>query len=178
MAKTTEQGLKGGTVFNALGKSIEEITAKLKEQIATYGMTTAQVDAYKLAQEGATEKQLEGIKALGERLELTGFAKSIKEQVKTPLEKAKEQLDKLKQAFEAKLIDSETYQRGITQALSSASEKSSGPSIEKAEGPKFAAGSRQGRRMPERPFSMRWEPRSISRCRMRPSRHLITPWRW
>lgn len=102
-----------------LQKSIEDITDKLKEQIATFGQSADAVDLYRLKLAGATEEQIKGVRqlqdslrALNERREaemkaareveqrqkqLQAEAESLRSAYRTPQERLTDELNKIRE---------------------------------------------------------------------------------
>lgn len=63
-AQAAREGLGQNSGIDGIGKGVADLTEKLKEQAATFGMTAAEADIYKLATQGATAEQLAGAWAL------------------------------------------------------------------------------------------------------------------
>ncbi|MDB5297655.1 MAG: phage tape measure protein [Phycisphaerales bacterium] len=86
--------------------AVNGLTEKLKEQIATLGMSKEAVDIWGIAQQGATEAQLEGLRGLSGELayyqkvrdtqkELANEAKRMVEEARSPWEKLNDQLNRV-----------------------------------------------------------------------------------
>ena len=110
-----------------LNDSVADLTADLKTQIATFGMSSTEADLYKLAQQGATEAQLADARALGGQLEaltkadeakkqMQDDAKSLIDATRTPFEKFQAQVADVRKLLDAGLIDQTTFARATTQA--------------------------------------------------------------
>lgn len=105
-------------------KDAEDLTASLKMQGATFGMTADQVAIYKLKMEGATDAQLAAAKAQAklnaEQKEYADAAKtafdegkSVTEIVMTPLEKQAAEIERLNALRQVGAITEETYGRAV-----------------------------------------------------------------
>lgn len=123
VARLASQNLGLGKSMETVGDAIKGVTDKLQEQVATFGKSASEVELYKLAQQGATAEQLAGARALTEQLkglekskkaqdDLENFAKGLKDKTLTPLEKYRQELGKVQEAFDKGLIDQTTFDRG------------------------------------------------------------------
>lgn len=121
-AKVATENAKGANAIDSLGKSISDLTKKLKDQADAFGLTAEEADIFKLAQQGATEAQLADAKAQAERLralakskeesdQLKDFAKGLNEGTRTAGEVLKDELAKISKARDAGLIDDQTARR-------------------------------------------------------------------
>lgn len=119
VAAKIKEGLGANNPFEALTTGIDDLTKKLKEQIATFGMSAEAIEIWKLSQQGATAEQLKGVTALQRQYrgmdeakkkqdELKDFAKEIEKSTRTPIQQAADQFKKLDAAFRAGLIDQKT----------------------------------------------------------------------
>lgn len=104
------------TVTKELLGDIEALEAKLKEQVATFGMAGNAVEIYKLQQRGATEEQLRAVKALDEELKLLEKEEKLKQKAEqltkkhlTPLQKLTEGQNELNEMLQKGLIDVHTH---------------------------------------------------------------------
>lgn len=141
VAKLGQANKKTNDGMAAVATSVGTLNEKLREQVATFGMSASEAEIYQLAQKGATAEQLAQAKALSAQLkgledskkaqdDLASFAKGLKDKALSPLEKYREQLGKIRQAFDQGLIDKSTFDRSTA-----AAKKEAGGS----EAPKFAA---------------------------------------
>lgn len=108
-------------------KAIEKLKQKLKEQEATYGMSQAQIDVYRLAQMGATEADVAAAKAIADKLDaqtaekkqLNEAAKVMEkyqaaaEKVKSPQEKFAAEQKNLQEMLDKGLISAEAFNHEI-----------------------------------------------------------------
>lgn len=104
-------------------QKVDELTTSLREQAATFGMTTRQVDIWRLAQAGAGAEALRAAKAIDEHLtklekqkELLEKGKQITEENRTPQEKFIEQQKLLNSLLKAGAISLSTYHRAMRAA--------------------------------------------------------------
>lgn len=95
---------------------VKALTKELEKAAATFGMTTAEAKVYELAQNGATEAQLEQARTLAKNLKLldkekeaTEKAKRIAEKYLTPEKKFAKAQSELKDLLDRKLISLEDY---------------------------------------------------------------------
>lgn len=113
---------------------IESLTASLREQVATFGMSAEEARLWGMAQKGANDqqlwqarnlaRQLADLRAEKDALEQTERkykaaeeeAAKIKEEVATPSEKLADELVRLKQLREGGFLDRETYGRAVERA--------------------------------------------------------------
>jgi len=106
-----------------LATEVEELTAKLKEQVLTYGMSSEEADIFKLATKGATDAQLAEaralsatIKALDEDKKLKEKAKQIIEKSLTPAEKFNEVQKELEIMLKKGHLTAEQFQKAMADA--------------------------------------------------------------
>jgi len=106
-----------------LATEVEELTAKLKEQVLTYGMSSEEADIFKLATKGATDAQLAEaralsatIKALDEDKKLKEKAKQIIEKSLTPAEKFNEVQKELELMLKKGHLTAEQFQKAMADA--------------------------------------------------------------
>ena len=113
-----EQARESKRVADEIGS----ITRKLEEQAATFGMSAAQLDAYRLKQLGASDAVIQHAQALADQRDeleknkkaqddLAARAKDVYEATRTPIEKATAEAAKLKEMFGKGLIDKDTFNR-------------------------------------------------------------------
>jgi hypothetical protein len=113
------------------GKAVDDLNLKLKEQLGTFGLTARAAEVYKLRLAGATEAQVAQATAMGKQLDLMelakkkfedmkDFAKGIGDAVKTPLEKAREQIEKIDEAARAGMLTAAQAIKGKLSALGEA----------------------------------------------------------
>jgi hypothetical protein len=106
---------------------VSELESKLKEQIATVGMTSSQIEVYKLAQKGASTADVERVAGLANQLKeleanhkaqekFASDATKLFEDTRTPLEKFKLEASKIQAMFDQGFIDKETLARGLDKA--------------------------------------------------------------
>lgn len=104
---------------------VTELAGKLKEQIATFGKSSAEVEIYKLQQAGASAADLARVKTLSDQLKgleknkeametLTGEAKKLKDETRTAMEKAAEDKAKIQKLFDKGLIDRDVMRRSLS----------------------------------------------------------------
>ena len=114
-----------------LAGSVSEVTDKLKEQLATFGMTASEIEVYKLAQMGATKAQIDDVKALSEQItakekskkvddDLKSFAKSLTEKVKTPVEAYLADVAKINDAVSKGFLDPKDVDKAKAQSAKDA----------------------------------------------------------
>lgn len=96
-----------GDSFTGAALKVGELEEKLREQIATFGKSSAEVEIYKLKVMGATDEQLAGVKKLSDQLK----AKQIIESNMTPLEKYRKELGELQELVKNGSIDQTTFSR-------------------------------------------------------------------
>ncbi|WP_417398360.1 hypothetical protein [Gimesia chilikensis] len=114
--------------------SANKLIDKLKEQIATFGMSATEAELFKLQQQGASQALLDQAKALQNQIDgleklkkasedaraaqqkMKDEAKSIYDATRTPLEKFRAEFLNLVKLFKAGLIDRDTFQRAVAQA--------------------------------------------------------------
>lgn len=116
-----------------LSKKVGEMTGDWQTQIATFGMSSREVELFKLAQEGATDSQLGQLKALDAQLtaqealkKAMDEGKSIVEENKSPLEKYNERLDKLRDLLSKGAVDQTTFDRATMKAFDDLQQASGG----------------------------------------------------
>jgi hypothetical protein len=111
-----------------LGKSVEDLNKKLREQFNTFGMTSRAADVYKLALSGASKAELAEATSLARRLDamdaakekfddLKNFAEGLSESIRTPFEKFREEAAKIQDAFAAGLITKDQQSAGLSKAF-------------------------------------------------------------
>lgn len=121
-ARSAEASRGAKSAFSEVGDAITKATEKLQEQIDTFGKSSAEVEVYKLKAKGATDEQLKGLTAMSDKLKelekrgLPDFAKGLADRLKTPVEKYQEELGKLRDSFNAGLIDKAALTRGFVSA--------------------------------------------------------------
>lgn len=96
-----------GDSFTAAALKVGELEDKLKEQIATFGKSSAEVEIHKLKQLGATDEQLAAVKKLSDQLK----AKNVIEQNMTPLERYRKEIGELQDLLKTGAIDKNTFDR-------------------------------------------------------------------
>ncbi len=110
-----------------LTAAVVGLEEKMKDQIATWGLTSRQVEIYKLAKMGAKDADIDALKALD--AQLTAIEKwdkamkegqAVMESLLTPQEKMETQIDKLNKLFQAGAITAEFYERGLMGAFDAA----------------------------------------------------------
>ncbi|WP_254510423.1 hypothetical protein [Anatilimnocola floriformis] len=112
---------------NKLVESISDLEDKLKLEIDTFGMSSDQIDIFKLKSQGATDDMLEGVIALQKKLEdmnnmkefedtMKADAAAIFEQTRTPLEQFEEEAAKLQRLLLGGFLDQDTFDRAMQQA--------------------------------------------------------------
>lgn len=113
-ADKVEEGMTKATA--EMLEDIKKLEEKLEEQKATFGMTGAQAEIYKLQMRGATEEQLaharaldEEIKALEEQKKLQDKATQLTKKHMTPLQKFTEGEEELNKMLQEGLIDTHTH---------------------------------------------------------------------
>lgn len=119
----TEGTLAMGMAMAKVADDAAEMTTKLEEQIATFGMSSRAAEVYALKQRGAETATLDTIKALHEQLDglekqksLMAEGEKVFESVQTPLEAYEKQVGKLQELLEAGAIDQQTFTRAIAKA--------------------------------------------------------------
>jgi len=98
----------GQALDEGLNKAIESASdykQKLEEQIATFGMSAANAEAYKLSLEGVDSATTEQIKRLGEELEQLNAVQDIQKRLKDDAAKLKEDIASPFESLEKKLHD-------------------------------------------------------------------------
>jgi len=122
---TAMDGVTAATL--RLAQGVEDLEKSLKEQIATFGMSSAEADIFKLKMQGATDEQLASARAMAKQIEqmekqkeeqdrLKDLAKSVFDETRTPLEKYQTKIEDLKKLFDQGLINSDTFDRAVKQA--------------------------------------------------------------
>jgi hypothetical protein len=122
-AKAKGAGAAGGLKLTAkqaeeLGKKVREATDRLKEQVATFGLSSHEAEIYKLQMKGATDAQLAEARALAAKLDLMEEEKKLREkmaeaakkyidQSKDPFEKAQEELSEINRLEKEGLLTDE-----------------------------------------------------------------------
>ena len=116
--------------FDVLGESMLQVgldsdamTKKLKEQIATFGMSSAAAEVYALKQRGAGEATLDTIRALHGQLDglekqrdMMSEGERVFDSVQTPLEKYERELESLEKLLDAGAINQDTFSRAVAKA--------------------------------------------------------------
>jgi TP901 family phage tail tape measure protein len=102
---------------------VDKLTEKLQEQVATFGMNSAEVEIFRLKMQGATPEMLKAaeaankqLKALGETQKLMERGRGITQRFLTPLEKFKETQKDLEKLREVGAIDENTFKRALEAA--------------------------------------------------------------
>jgi hypothetical protein len=119
---SNEIGKLGPELVEVAG-DVGELETKLRDQIATFGLTGDEAEVYKLKLAGATEAQLAGARALASQLkgmekakddreEMEKLAKTLKTASETPLDKFRNRMAELKKVADAGLIDTATLLDG------------------------------------------------------------------
>lgn len=121
-----------------LTKSVQDLEASLKEQIATFGKSSTEAEIYKLTLAGATDEQLSNVKKLAEEMkglerfqEFQDQAKDVAESLKTPQQKYEDEVDKLLTLMNNDLITYDQFTR--------ASQNARNDIFGDSQGPRFAA---------------------------------------
>ena len=96
--------------FSESFADIGEFEKFLREQIATWGMSTEAVKLHNLAAHGATEDQLADAKGLVRQLNKMHAL----EDAASPMEKARLGIDKLRKELKEGVIDEETFNLGLS----------------------------------------------------------------
>jgi hypothetical protein len=117
-------------------KAVDGIIARLQEQVATLGMSAAEIEQYKLATAGATAEQLRLAESLREQVDafdaaaaaqkkmddqqkdLERRAKSVADSVRTPFEEFEDKLADLSELVAAGVLDEDTFRKAADQAIS------------------------------------------------------------
>lgn len=110
-----------------LATAVSDLTASLKDQIATFGMSSAEAEIYKLQLQGASTAELSEARSLAAQLEgleeskktreeMESSAKSIFEATRTPLEQFEKKLEELQKLSDNGLIDDDTFARAAAKA--------------------------------------------------------------
>jgi TP901 family phage tail tape measure protein len=111
--------------------ALEKAEASLQDQVATFGMDAMEKQRWRLEQMGFLDPVLQNVDALQGKLRglqddkaLKDFAKSVEMDVKTPLEQAQEQVDRIGEAVNRGFLDAdiamqaiERLQKGLDDAL-------------------------------------------------------------
>jgi hypothetical protein len=87
-----------------LAGPINELEAKLKGQLATFGLGANALERWKLANMGATAEQLRNVDALIQQANALEKLKALAEQVKTPLDKLGELMEAIDKQGQAGLL--------------------------------------------------------------------------
>ena len=105
---------------SALVTTIKQMNAGLREQVATWGMSSRQLEIYRKKLAGATSDQLRQAKTLDRQLTAMEkmaaaqeSAKRLTESLETPAEKMKREIGILFAARAHGGLDSDTFQRGL-----------------------------------------------------------------
>jgi len=134
-ASSTGDAVAGmGTDFAEAGeeakKSADKIQAvqdKVKDQLATFGMTADQIELYKLKQEGATDAVIANVSAIQKQIaameekkkldeQMAADAKAIMEANRTPLEKYQQELEKINALVQRGALSPDMGQRAAEKA--------------------------------------------------------------
>lgn len=121
-----------------LSADIDTATGSLEEQIATFGKSPAEIEAYRLKIRGATEDQIAFVKSLGVELtamqeqqaqmeesaaaqkrhidDLKDSAAAVFESTRTPMERFQQRMEDLQNLNFFHFIDDDTFSRAIQQA--------------------------------------------------------------
>lgn len=101
-------------------EDVTKLTEKLKEQIATFGMSTHEAKVYKLAMHGVSQEQLTELNALDAQLTaLDKYKKQQKEATKLtkdfrdPMHEFNDEQKRLKELLDAGMIDFEVYANAL-----------------------------------------------------------------
>lgn len=113
----------GDAVVSELQEALDGLEGKLQESIDTYGMSSREIDLWKLKTEGATDAQLANARALSEQLDAWDAWKdkvaegsALVEQFKTPGEKYADTMAMLQDHLNAGTIDLDTFTRAAMDA--------------------------------------------------------------
>lgn len=126
-----------GEDFTEAASKVSDLEKSLKEQIATFGMSSREIDIYKLKQDGVSESVLANVQALSDQLtameekkaledDLIKQAEQVIESTKTPLEKYEQEITKLRTLLDKGLIDQTTFDRAAENAASGLDGKDKG----------------------------------------------------
>lgn len=123
-AVKSSQSVKAfGDITEVASGDGDKLVASLRQQIATFGMTSRQAEIFALQQAGASDAVLETARSLDAQLTtmerfnaMQQEAASIYEQTRTPLEKYENQIGKLGEMLDRGMIDWETYGRAVRSA--------------------------------------------------------------
>lgn len=106
-----------------LQEDITNFTAKMKTQIATFGMSSRAVEIWKLQTRGATSEQVALMRSLDKQLTALEKQKkmmekgaSITKQFRTPVEVFNDRQNELKELLDAGAINAETFTRAMEDA--------------------------------------------------------------
>lgn len=106
-----------------MSEELKSTISDLEEQINTFGMSSQEVELYRLAMKGATGDQLEYVHALQETLgmlnkekDLMEKAKSLTEKYLSPGEKFNKQQEELQELLNKGLISMDTYNKALEDA--------------------------------------------------------------
>lgn len=116
-----------GSAFADVAKKVSDFRAKMLESIATVGMSSDQVEIYRLKQAGATDEDLKSISALASQKKaledqhaayekLKEGAKSVIESTMTPLEKFSAKEKELRSMLDHNLISKKQFDLERTKA--------------------------------------------------------------
>lgn len=114
-----------------LGESVDKLTEKLRDQVATFGLSSTEAEIFRLAQQGATEAELAEARALAGQLagmeasrdarkRMADDAKALYESTRTPLERMEAEVAKARDLLAAGLIDQSTFDRAVAAARAEA----------------------------------------------------------
>lgn len=107
----------------ALGEAVAKTEENLQQQVATYGMSSAAVEVYRLRTQGATEAQLANIRALQqqvaaqENVRMTlDYVGRVLEGLKTPMQKFAEEFERLAALDELGFFEPGQFRAAVEQA--------------------------------------------------------------
>lgn len=141
-AQTAAEGMQPvKTTIDDIGESMSKATEdagkfvdKLKEQVATFGMTSNEAEIYKLQIAGADEAVLGQARSLDEQLkaleeskkaheemakaqeDLTNEGKKVFEETRTPLEQYEAKIKDLEKLLDVGAINQDTFNRAVAKA--------------------------------------------------------------
>lgn len=104
-----------------LQDSIDDFTKKIQDQTLTMGMGAEAAELFRLRQQGATDEQLAAADAAvraNQRMrdwrDAMEEGRRVTEQFRSPAEKARDELDHLRELFDQGAIDQTTYSRAVS----------------------------------------------------------------
>jgi|GEM_PF-3355086 len=105
---------------SALTAGVDSLTNSLREQVETFGMSSTEIELYRLRLQGATEAQLEAaaasaeqLKALTEQQKQQQRANDLIEKHRSPAEKFKTAQAELKELYDKQKIPLEVYNKEL-----------------------------------------------------------------